>query len=91
MSRHLSIESNLSTTYVYRFITDIDECLASPCKNGAQCTNTDGSYTCTCASGWQGQNCDIGICSCSNYLCVECFTFSTLFLSVLLIRLFYSL
>ncbi|EKX31555.1 hypothetical protein GUITHDRAFT_149224 [Guillardia theta CCMP2712] len=34
--------------------TDIDECsaLASPCPLNAFCTNTVGSYTCTCLTGW---------------------------------------
>ena len=36
--------------------SDIDECSAesSPCDENADCTNSDGSYTCTCKQGFAG-------------------------------------
>ena len=34
--------------------TDINECAASPCHHNASCTNTEGSYTCNCQSGYSG-------------------------------------
>ena len=41
---------------------DIDECSAdsSPCDENADCTNTDGSYSCTCKQGFDGdgQSCE---------------------------------
>ena len=34
---------------------DIDECLtSSPCDDNAACLNTDGSYDCFCAPGFEG-------------------------------------
>ena len=35
---------------------DIDECSAdsSPCDGNADCTNSDGSYSCTCKQGFTG-------------------------------------
>ena len=33
---------------------DIDECLEGPCAENAACTNTSGSYTCTCLEGFEG-------------------------------------
>ena len=38
------------------FQTDIDECSAesSPCSENADCTNSDGSYRCTCKQGFTG-------------------------------------
>src|SRR5262245_52603829 len=34
---------------------DVDECaMASSCAPGATCTNTPGSFTCTCAEGLVG-------------------------------------
>ena len=38
------------------FAADIDECIASPsvCHVNAQCTNTIGSYRCTCKPGYSG-------------------------------------
>ena len=37
-------------------------CDNEPCKNGGVCTDgADGSFTCTCAEGWKGDNCQIKI------------------------------
>ena len=33
---------------------DVDECQTSPCHSNATCNNTDGSYICTCNSGYSG-------------------------------------
>ena len=41
--------------------TDIDECKQSPCKNGGTCTNKPGGYSCVCAAGFEGENCDGGL------------------------------
>ena len=39
----------------------LDECrVSNPCKNGAQCSDLRGSYTCKCKSGYQGKNCEGG-------------------------------
>ncbi|CAL1535045.1 unnamed protein product [Lymnaea stagnalis] len=38
---------------------DVNECLlGSPCKNGATCRNTNGSFECDCADGFKGRYCD---------------------------------
>ena len=36
--------------------SDIDECSAdsSPCDSNADCTNRNGSYSCTCKQGFSG-------------------------------------
>lgn len=39
--------------------SDINECLQSPCVHG-QCSDTRGSYRCTCDVGWTGTNCETG-------------------------------
>ena len=38
------------------FTTDIDECSAetNPCDENADCTNIDGSFSCTCKEGFTG-------------------------------------
>ena len=35
-------------------VSDIDECLPDPCHSNATCNNTDGSFACTCFSGYSG-------------------------------------
>lgn len=44
---------------------DIDECLTDPCLNSGSCTNTDGSYFCTCPEGWEGDNCERDVNECT--------------------------
>ena len=44
-------------------LSDVNECASNPCKNGATCDNPvaePNKYTCTCAPGWEGTNCDMG-------------------------------
>jgi len=45
-------------------IEDIDECESTPCQNGGSCTDGFASYTCACAAGYTGQNCEININDC---------------------------
>ncbi|KAK1798052.1 hypothetical protein P4O66_000551 [Electrophorus voltai] len=46
---------------------DINECLSSPCKNGALCQNFPGGFNCLCKSGFAGKTCDsiINYCECN--------------------------
>ncbi|CAH1268604.1 CLEC4M [Branchiostoma lanceolatum] len=43
--------------------TDVDECQSNPCQNGGVCVDGVNSYSCNCAAGFGGVNCDI---ACSN-------------------------
>uniref|UniRef100_A0A8C3YJ92 Aggrecan core protein n=1 Tax=Catagonus wagneri TaxID=51154 RepID=A0A8C3YJ92_9CETA len=38
---------------------DIDECLSSPCLNGATCVDAIDSFTCLCLPSYQGDLCEI--------------------------------
>ena len=59
--------------YILTFIfnADMDECelMIDNCLADAICTNTPGSYSCTCKTGYIGD----GICECSRgkYLCIN--------------------
>lgn len=47
--------------------TDRDECAIDGwCANGAECTNTFGSFTCACPAGWGGARCDEDIDECAS-------------------------
>ena len=41
--------------------TDIDECDSNPCQNNGTCNDEVNGYTCTCAAGFTGTECAIGI------------------------------
>lgn len=43
---------------------DIKECVKNPCRNGATCQNTLGSYRCGCKPGFTGRNCETNIDDC---------------------------
>ena len=34
--------------------SDVNECESSPCDMNASCSNTEGSFSCECNSGYQG-------------------------------------
>ena len=38
--------------------SDIDDCAGNPCNNGATCNDGVNTYTCTCAAGYEGTNCN---------------------------------
>ena len=41
-------------------ISDLDECISSPCVVGATCLDMSGHYECQCPPGYEGVNCGIG-------------------------------
>ena len=43
------------------FFADIDDCESNPCQNGATCVDGIDSYTCECANGYSGDNCETGM------------------------------
>ena len=45
---------------------DRDECQYFPCRNQGACTNLVGGYACTCAAGFEGNNCEININECTS-------------------------
>jgi hypothetical protein len=43
---------------IFLFRLDINECSSDPCKNGGTCKDLVNAYECTCAAGYDGDNCD---------------------------------
>ena len=43
------------------YVVDIDECLSSPCENGGTCSTPQlNMFSCKCAAGYTGTNCESG-------------------------------
>ena len=49
----------------------MNECMPNPCKNGGACTDGLNSYTCECASGFTGDNCETNIDDCVTSPCLN--------------------
>ena len=45
---------------VLLILAETNECKSDPCQNGAMCDDKFNSYTCTCAPGYTGYNCETG-------------------------------
>jgi len=41
-------------------VVDIDDCDPNPCANGGECVDGVDSYTCNCAPGFTGPDCETG-------------------------------
>jgi len=48
---------------------DINECLSTPCQNGATCEDELDSYACSCAVGFTGTHCEMNIDECASSPC----------------------
>ena len=41
-------------------LSEIDECLSKPCKNGGECFDLENAYNCVCKTGFFGDQCEQG-------------------------------
>ena len=51
------------------FYLDTDDCAGVTCQNGGTCNDGVNAYTCTCASGYEGTNCETSS-FCSTHLII---------------------
>ena len=76
--------NSIFSYFSHNFSTDIDECAIGShnCHTQATCNNTDGSFTCTCNSGYSGKgtNCE------GRYFCMTAFCTRKHIRNCLLIR-----
>eukprot|EP01052_Picozoa_sp_SAG31_P060684 SAG31_NODE_19835_length_590_cov_1.321792_1_plen_184_part_10 len=49
--------------------SEVDECAVQPCHNGATCNNHIFNYTCDCAPGFRGRDCDHDLDECLSTPC----------------------
>ena len=50
----------MQVTHFSSDFLEVDECSNSPCENGGTCTDELNGYNCTCATGYEGTNCETG-------------------------------
>jgi len=64
------------------YATDVNECAANNggCSNNAYCTNSPGSFTCSCNDGYDGD----GFCCKGNFTSVNVFLFAKLSILILI-------
>lgn len=43
-------------------LSDINDCEPNPCMNGASCMDRLNDYNCSCADGFEGENCQTSKC-----------------------------
>ena len=43
-----------------RNCSDIDDCASKPCQNGGSCSDMFNGYSCSCAPGYTGEDCQTG-------------------------------
>ena len=61
-------DTKISVLSVRDIFSDVNECLSTPCQNGATCEDQTNGYTCECAEGYEGPSCEQGQWTCLNGL-----------------------
>ena len=84
----LQFSSTIICQRLYQFfllkISEINECLSSPCNNSAACSDGLNGYTCSCLAGFTGDHCQTGEIEC-------CFTCGIALPAASWLMFFYSL
>ena len=60
LQRIVSNEPIILNHFQLHFFLDIDDCDPSPCLNGGKCIDDVDSYSCKCAAGYTGDDCETG-------------------------------
>ncbi|KAG9344704.1 hypothetical protein JZ751_010390 [Albula glossodonta] len=69
-SRYLKTSpSSMTSSLFLSFVADINDCAASPCRNGGTCIDGVNSFQCMCPGGWEGLLCDLNVNECSRNPC----------------------
>ena len=60
--RNVFYSSLRSKSFYFYRLTDINECESEPCVNGGECIDKVGRYICSCPGGYEGVDCQGGLC-----------------------------
>jgi hypothetical protein len=63
--------SQLRPALTLCYTTPDDHCAPHPCQNGATCQNNETGYTCACAPGFAGTDCQTNIDDCAGSPCAN--------------------
>ncbi|KAH3805753.1 hypothetical protein DPMN_134060 [Dreissena polymorpha] len=65
------IDSGRAFAFPAGMLLHLDECASFQCHNGGTCSDGVNRYTCTCAAGFSGKNCQTNIDECASSPCLH--------------------
>jgi len=71
ITKNLKVEVENIQKDIIELKKGINECLTDPCQNQGTCTDVPSGYTCSCAPGFIGTNCEVNFDECSENPCVH--------------------
>ena len=60
MTAYNIIIISTNSIFLILYSPDIDDCDPNPCLHDGECIDGADSYTCACAAGYTGTDCEIG-------------------------------
>ena len=55
-----NMSDKIITTTIILWFAVLDNCIDAPCANDGTCTSEVKGYSCSCAPGYSGNDCNVG-------------------------------